>query len=78
MRGVGVRGGVPLADAWVSQRSEYAADRFAAQRGAGPQLVDALTRMAQDKDRKQSWTALALNPHPSIERCFVAIDRCST
>jgi STE24 endopeptidase len=65
----------PLADAWVSRRSEYAADRFAAQCGAGPQLVAALTRMDQGRGRKQTWTQFALNRHPSIERRVDAMDR---
>ena len=34
--------GCPLVDAGVSRRSEYAADRFAAQQGVGPHLADAL------------------------------------
>jgi Zn-dependent protease with chaperone function len=35
----------PLADAWVSRRNEYAADRFAAHCGAAAPLSAALTRM---------------------------------
>jgi len=65
----------PLADAWVRRRSEYAADRFAAQHGAGPQLAAALARLDQGRGRRQSWTQAALNRHPNTERRVAAIDR---
>lgn len=65
----------PVADAWVSRCSEYAADRFAAAHGVGPQLVDALRRMDSGRGRRQSWTQLALNRHPSIERRVDAMRR---
>ena len=65
----------PLGDAWVSRRSEYAADRFTAQCGAGPHLVAALTQMDRVRGRTPSWTQLALNRHPSIERRVDAMDR---
>lgn len=64
----------PVADAWVSRRSEYAADRFAVFCGVGPQLVDALTRM-DNGSRRQSWTQRALNRHPSLERRVDAMQR---
>jgi STE24 endopeptidase len=63
----------PLADAWVCRRSEYAADQFAADHGAGPQLVDALIRMRRRRARTQSWTARALSRHPSIGRRAAAM-----
>ena len=64
----------PLVDAWVSRRSEYAADRFAVACGVGPQLVDALNRMGNGA-RRQSWTQRALNRHPSLERRADAMHR---
>ncbi len=64
----------PLVDAWVSRRSEYAADRFAVACGVGPQLVDALNRM-DNGARRQSWTQRALNRHPSLERRADAMHR---
>jgi STE24 endopeptidase len=64
----------PLADAWVSRRSEYAADRFAVQRGVGSQLIDVLNRMGNDRGR-QSWTNRALSRHPSIEHRVEAMQR---
>ena len=47
----------PLTDAWVSRRSEYAADRFAVRCGVGAQLIDALTRIANGA--RGSWTQRA-------------------
>jgi len=66
----------PLADAAISRRSEYAADRFATQQGAGPQLATALTRLDRVR-RRQSWTQVALNRQPNTGRRIAAIDRCS-
>lgn len=63
----------PLADAWVSRRTEYAADRFAVRCGVGGQLIDALTRI--DNDDGGSWTQRALNRHPSVERRVEAMQR---
>ncbi len=64
----------PLADAWISRRSEYAADRFATQQGAGPQLATALTRLDRVR-RRQSWTQVALNRHPNTGHRIAAIER---
>ena len=64
----------PLADAWVSRRSEYAADRFAVQCGVGAQLVDALTSIDSGTGRA-SWTQRALSRHPSLDRRVEAIQR---
>jgi len=64
-----------LADARISRRSEYAADRFATQHGAGLQLAAALARLDRRRDRRQSWTQAGLNRHPNTERRIGAIDR---
>jgi STE24 endopeptidase len=65
----------PLADAGVSRRSEYAADRFTAGVGAGSQLADALRQMDRGAGPRQGWTQRALNRHPSVERRVAAIER---
>lgn len=65
----------PVADAWVSRRSEYAADRFAVQCGVGPQLIDALTRIDSAGGRRLSWTQRALARHPSLDRRVDAMQR---
>ena len=65
----------PLADAWISRRSEFAADRFATQHGAGPQLAAALTRLNPRRGGRQSWTQAALKRHPNTARRIAAIDR---
>ncbi len=58
----------PLADAAVSRRSEYAADRFAAEQGVGAHLSSALLAMDGRRQVKRSWTARALARHPSTDR----------
>jgi len=65
----------PLADAWISRRSEFAADRLATQHGAGPQLAAALTRLGRRRGGRQSWTQAALNKHPNTARRIAAIER---
>jgi STE24 endopeptidase len=67
--------GCPMADAGLSRRSEYAADRFAADCGAGPQLVAAL--WALDRGRSKPWAQRALSRHPSTHRRIQAIYRYS-
>jgi Zn-dependent protease with chaperone function len=63
--------GCPLADAWLSRRSEYAADRSAADCGASLQLVAAL--WALDRGRNKTWAQRALSRHPSTHRRIQAI-----
>ncbi len=64
----------PLADAWVSRRSEFAADRFAARCGAATALSAALTRLDGGRQDRLSWTQRALSRHPSIDRRVEALD----
>jgi STE24 endopeptidase len=64
----------PLADAGVSRRSEYAADEFAADLGAGTYLVQALMRMQRRPAGKQSRAQRAFSRHPSVERRVAAIE----
>jgi STE24 endopeptidase len=56
----------PVADAYVARRSEFAADRFAAARGAAPELA-ALLQLTGDECRVPG-VATVLSRHPSIER----------
>jgi len=65
----------PLADAAISRRAEYTADRFATQHGTGPQLAAALARLDRSRGRRQSWTQAALNRHPNTARRIAAIER---
>ncbi len=58
----------PLADAALSRRSEYAADRFAAEQGAGAQLAAALLALDGRRQARRSWTVRALSGHPSTDR----------
>jgi Zn-dependent protease with chaperone function len=62
----------PVADAYVARRSEFAADRFAAARGAAPGLAAALVQLGGDK-RRVRGVATVLSRHPSIERCLDAL-----
>jgi STE24 endopeptidase len=65
--------GCPLVDAAVSRRSEYAADRFAAQQGVGPDLVDALRALDRGTCCRRSPTARFLASHPSMSRRIKAL-----
>lgn len=67
--------GCPLADAWVSRRSEYAADRFAVAAGAGAQLVAALRQLDRRNVRRPGWTQRELTRHPSVEQRAEAMER---
>jgi STE24 endopeptidase len=64
----------PLIDAWVSRRSEYAADRFAATCGVAVALSAALTRLDAGRVNRPSWSQRALSRHPSLERRIDALD----
>jgi STE24 endopeptidase len=72
---LGCAAGCPMADAWVSRRSEFAADRFAADCGASRQLVAAL--WALDRGTARTWAQRALSRHPSTRRRIHAIYRYS-
>jgi STE24 endopeptidase len=57
----------PLADAWVARRSEFAAVRFAADRGTGRQLAAALRNLDPGYRDRHTWTQRALSRHPSAQ-----------
>lgn len=63
----------PLADAAVSRRSEYAADRYAADVGAGPQLAGALQVLAARQRRHAGLAARLLSRHPKVGRRIEAL-----
>lgn len=67
----------PLADAALSRRSEYAADRYATDAGLGLHLAAALQTMDVSPYRSRTWTARALSRHPSLEDRIEALDRSS-
>jgi STE24 endopeptidase len=58
----------PLADAAVSRRSEYAADRYAADVGVGPQLAGALQVLAGRQPRRVGLVARLSSRHPQVGR----------
>jgi Zn-dependent protease with chaperone function len=57
----------PVADAYVARRSEFAADRFAAARGAAPELALALVQLGGGVPNVRGIARLT-SRHPSIER----------
>jgi STE24 endopeptidase len=63
----------PLIDTAVSRRSEYAADRFAAQQGVGPDLADALRVLDRGASHRRSPMARLLASHPSTSRRLKAL-----
>ena len=63
----------PLADAAVSHRSEYAADRYAADVGVGPQLAGALQVLAGRQPRRVGLVARLLSRHPQVSRRIEAL-----
>jgi STE24 endopeptidase len=58
----------PLVDAAVSRRSEYAADRYAAGAGLGPQLAAALQVLDEGQRRRPGMVPRLLSRHPSVAR----------
>jgi Zn-dependent protease with chaperone function len=62
----------PIADAYVARGSEYAADRFAAGRGAARDLAAALDLLAWAEPVLRG-TARLLGRHPAIERRLDAL-----
>ena len=58
----------PLLDAAVSRGSEYAADRYAAGVGLGPQLAAALQVLDGAQLRRPRLVARLLDRHPSVAR----------
>ena len=63
----------PLADAAVSRRSEYSADRYVAAVGLGSQLAVALKAMSVLSPRRRSLPSRLLSHHPDINRRSTAL-----
>lgn len=63
----------PLVDAAVSRRSEYAADRYAADVGVGPQMAGALQVLAGGQPRRVGLVARLLSRHPQVSRRIEAL-----
>lgn len=63
----------PLADAMLARRGEYAADRFAAERGVGDDLASALAVLHQGQSESRRAAARLLGRHPSLERRLDAL-----
>ncbi len=64
----------PLAAAHVSRRCEYAADRFTARCGAGPDLISALHHLDTDRTARTRRAASLLDRHPTLDRRAAAIE----
>jgi STE24 endopeptidase len=63
----------PLADAAVSRRSEYAADRYAADVGVAPHLAGALQVLVGKQRRRAGLVARLLCRHPEMGRRIEAL-----
>ncbi|MGR7026185.1 M48 family metalloprotease [Geodermatophilus sp. URMC 62] len=63
----------PLADAAISRRSEFAADRFAADHGLGLELAAALHAMHDGLRVAAGWSRRPLASHPSPEQRIRAL-----
>jgi STE24 endopeptidase len=68
----------PLADAAVSRRAEFAADRFAADRGLALQLVAALSALDAGRRADPGWPARLLASHPTTGRRISALGITTT
>ncbi len=63
----------PLADAAVSRRSEFAADRFAADHGLALELAAALHAMHDGRSAACGWPRRLLASHPTTEQRIRAL-----
>jgi STE24 endopeptidase len=63
----------PLADAAVSRRSEFAADRFAADHGLAPELAAALHAMDEGRRGACGCSRRFLASHPTSEQRIRAL-----
>jgi STE24 endopeptidase len=63
---------VPLANAAISRRSEYAADRFAADHGLAIELAAALRVLNDGKRAPRGWSRL-LSTHPTSDQRIKAL-----
>jgi STE24 endopeptidase len=67
---------VPLANAAISRRSEYAADRFAADHGLAIELAAALRVLDAGHRAPRGWSRL-LSTHPTSEQRIKALQTAS-
>ncbi len=63
----------PLADAAVSRRSEFAADRFAADHGLACELAAALHALDDGRRGACGWSRRLLASHPTAEQRIRAL-----
>ncbi len=63
----------PLADAAISRRSEFAADRFAADHGLALELATALRAMDDGRRTACGWPRRLLASHPTSEQRIRAL-----
>src|ERR687889_452421 len=63
----------PLADAAISRRSEFAADRFAADHGLALELAAALHAMDDGRSAAAGWPRRLLASHPTSDQRMRAL-----
>lgn len=63
----------PLAEAAISRRAEFAADRFAADHGLGLELATALHALEDGKSATCGWSQRLLASHPTSEQRIPAL-----
>jgi STE24 endopeptidase len=63
---------VPLANAAISRRCEYAADRFAADHGLAIELAAALRVLSDGNPAPRGWSRL-WSTHPTCEQRIAAL-----
>jgi STE24 endopeptidase len=67
----------PAADAALSRRSEFAADRYATGAGVGPALASALQILGRGRRRQPGLPSRVLSRHPTNPQRIEALSRAS-
>jgi STE24 endopeptidase len=63
----------PVADAAISRRSEFAADRFAADHGLALELAAALRALDNGRSEAYGWSRRLLAHHPTPDQRINAL-----
>lgn len=63
----------PLAEAAISRRAEFAADRFAADHGLALELATALYTLEEGQSATSGWSQRLLASHPTLEQRIHAL-----
>ena len=67
----------PVADAAMSRRSEFDADRYAAGAGVGPELASALQILGSDHGPRPNAATKLFTSHPTTLRRIAELHRTS-